>query len=143
MDLPPFERIPGNGFANVDAYLQFQRAAVGLARRAVEAEADAAWARLGASSRERFRTGSGDPGDLEATWRRAWWIWAIGGRPRAPFEIGTSLEHADRLMAALRPIGPPADLPARVERSATDPPQPRARTAPHPSRTPGHRDTRT
>src|SRR5919197_4072475 len=116
MDLPRFERIPGNAFASVDAYLQFQRAAVGLARRAVEAEADAAWARLGASSRERFRVGSGDPGDLEATWRRAWWIWAIGGRPRAPFEIGTSSEHADRLMSALRPLSPPAELPAAVER---------------------------
>src|SRR5919199_2122345 len=111
MELPRFERIAGSAFASVDAYLQFQRAAVGLARRAVEAEAEAAWTRLGASSRERFRVGSGDPGDLEATWRRAWWIWAIGGRPRAPFEIGTSTDHADRLIAALRPLGPPAGLP--------------------------------
>jgi hypothetical protein len=114
--LPPFERVPGNGFASVDAYLQFQRAAVGLARRAVEAEADAAWQALGASSRERFRVGSGDPGDLAAAWRRAWWIWAIGGRPRAPFEIGTSREHADGLIAALRPLAPPPELPAAVER---------------------------
>src|SRR3954468_24328384 len=116
MELPRFERIPGSGFASVDAYLQFQRAAVGLARRAVEDEADGAWARLGERSRERFQTATGDPGDLPATWRRAWWIWASGGRPRAPFEIGTSTEHADCLIAALRPLGPPADLPVRFER---------------------------
>src|SRR5436190_22590147 len=116
MQLPRFERIPGSGFASVDAYLQFQRAAVGLARREVEVEADGAWARLGERSRERFQTATGDPGDLPATWRRAWWIWAIGGRPRAPFEIGTSGDHADQLMSALRPLGPPDEVPAAIER---------------------------
>lgn len=122
LGLPAFDDLPGNGFASVEAFLQLQRQAVAGARYAVELDGDAAWSQLDEARRECFRSavaGHAD-GEPSALWRRAWWIHAIGGRPRAPFEIGTSAELAERLVEALRvtfaPLGPPAELPTEIER---------------------------
>jgi hypothetical protein len=120
--LPGFTEIPGAGFASIDAFLQFQRAAVAGARYAVELDADAAWGALDPAAQRRFVAGAEEfvaQHGQAAAWRRAWWLLAIGGRPRAPFEIGTPTEQAAALMAALaaafEPHDPPRDRTEEIE----------------------------
>jgi hypothetical protein len=115
--LPAFDQIAGSSFATIDAFLQFQRAAVGAARRVVDGRAEAAWAALSAERRDVFgRVAVGFDVEPAALWRRAWWLHAIGGRPRPPFEIGTTTEQAALLADALRPFEPPAELAVELDR---------------------------
>jgi hypothetical protein len=122
LGLPDFADLPGNAFASVEAFLQFQRQAVAGARYAVELDADATWSALEDSRRATFRSSVASrahEADEIALWRRAWWLHAIGGRPRAPFEIATPMELATLLVDALRvtlaPGAPPAELPREID----------------------------
>jgi hypothetical protein len=114
--------IPPPAFASVDGFLAYQREAVAGGRSAIDQDADAAWQRLAPEARDRFVLPLVDlmlDAGTAILWRRAWWLHAIGGRPRAPFETGTSPEKArrlaDALAAALAPTGPPTDLSRTVE----------------------------
>jgi hypothetical protein len=130
--LPPFEELPGNDFATIDGFLRFQRWAVSAARGQVEALADLAWGRLADDQRTAFGEQVGDVETLDVLWRRAWWLRAIGGRPRAPLEIATAPALAERLVAALGSHGPPASLAEDIERWwATLTERCRARVAEH------------
>jgi hypothetical protein len=122
LGLPDFAELPGNTFASVEAFLRFQRQAVAGARYAVELDADATWSALDASRRAAFRSSVANrahEADETALWRRAWWLHAIGGRPRAPFEIATPTELAELLVHALHvtfaPGAPPAELPTEID----------------------------
>jgi hypothetical protein len=110
-------------FASVDGFLAYQREAVASARAVLEQDADRAWEQVPVEGRDRFVQALLDLMVEHGTaplWRRAWWLHAIGGRPRAPFESGTPPETAGRLIralaAALAPSGPPADRPEAVAR---------------------------
>ncbi len=120
--LPGFAEITGAEFASIDAFLQFQRAAVAGARYAVELDADAAWCALDPAAQRRFLAVVPDivaRHGQAAAWRRAWWLLAIGGRPRAPFEVGTPTEQAEALIAALaaayEPHEPPHDRTEEID----------------------------
>jgi hypothetical protein len=122
LGLPAFSELPGNSFASVESFLQFQRQAVGGARYAVELDADAVWQDLSAEGRLRFETLAASLGldqPQTALWRRAWWLHAIGGRARAPFEIATPTELAEALGKTLRealaPQEPPGELSSELE----------------------------
>jgi hypothetical protein len=114
--------IPPPAFASVDGFLAYQRAAVADGRAVIDQDADAAWQRLPPEARDRFVLPLVDlmlDAGTATLWRRAWWLHAIGGRPRAPFETGTPPEKARRLVdalaAALAPAEPPAALPRTVD----------------------------
>lgn len=121
LGLPSFSDVPDCGtIGSVEAFLHHQRQAVAGARYAVELEADAAWLRLPPERRAGFAAAAKAGGADDAVqWRRAWWLHAIGGRPRAPFEIATSSDLAAALIGALRsalaPDEPPADLPREID----------------------------
>lgn len=117
MDLP----IPAPVFASVDGFLAYQREAIATARSLVDEQAESAWSRLSAERQDRFVEPLVDLMIESGTvplWRRAWWLHAIGGTPRAPFETGTAPEKARRLVNALSrslaPAGPPSELPQQV-----------------------------
>lgn len=115
MRLPTFDEVAGNGFATIDAYLGFQRAAVAAARREMEEVGMAFWVRLSEAERTRFAMAAGETGDVDGAWRRAFWLYAIGGKARAPFEIGIRPEMASTLMAALGPLRLPAEVPQALD----------------------------
>jgi hypothetical protein len=74
LGLPAFSELPGNSFASVEAFLQFQRQAVAGARYAVELDADAAWCDLPEQGRRRFEeqvAGAGFDQPVGVVWRRA------------------------------------------------------------------------
>src|SRR5688500_2464215 len=117
MELP----IPAPTFASVDGFLAYQREAVAIGRAILDESADSAWETLAPARQDRFvqplvdlRIESGSA----ALWRRAWWLHAIGGSPKAPFETGTSPEKARRLVnalaSALSPAGPSSELPRQI-----------------------------
>jgi hypothetical protein len=121
---PPglFLPIPAPTFASVDGYLAYQREAVAAVRAIFDQDADRAWEALPPEGRDRFVQALLDlmlEHGSAALWRRAWWLHAIGGRPRAPFETGTPPEAAGRLgralSAALAPSPAPADRREAVE----------------------------
>lgn len=118
--LPTFDDLEDASFATVDAYLRVQRAIVAIARRVVDADADSIWRDLDESARDRFDTARDGIDDALTAWRRAWWLHVIGGHPRAPFEIATSAERAERLLHALGAVFSagtlPTDRPAEFER---------------------------
>jgi len=116
MGLPTFDEVAGNGFATIDAYLGFQRAAVAAARREMEEVGTAFWERLSEAERAQFASAAGEPADVEGAWRRVFWLYAIGGKARAPFEVGIRPEMASTLMAALGPLRLPVELPQEVDR---------------------------
>jgi hypothetical protein len=110
--------VPAPSFASVDGYLAYQREAVAGARALLDRDADLAWERTPIEGRDRFVQALLDlmlEHGTAALWRRAWWLHAIGGRPRAPFESATPPEVAGRLVralaAALAPQPPPANRP--------------------------------
>lgn len=112
--LPGLDEIGGATFASIDAFLGFQRAAVRAARLVYEADAAAVWAGLGDGARAAFARDLGAaPEALPDLWRRAWWLNAIGGAPRAPFEIATTAELAATLLGALRAAVPELPIDRR------------------------------
>jgi hypothetical protein len=114
--------IPAPTFASVDGFLAYQREAVASMRTLLDQDADRAWDALPIEGRDRFVQVLLDLMIEHGTtplWRRAWWLHAIGGRPRAPLESGTPPERAGRLVralaSALAPEEPPIDRREAVE----------------------------